>query len=245
MNKAFFLLVVSIVLSNCIIAQVKSTNYESETLKIEQVSSSVFIHISYLSTNDFGKVACNGMVYFDEEEAIVFDTPTDDTVSKELIHWIENQQKKKVKAIVVTHFHVDCLGGLQYFHEKGIPSHANNTTITLARQHNRMVVPEHGFENKMKITIGKFPVFTQFFGEGHTVDNVVGYVPNEKVLFGGCLIKSNTAGKGNLEDANTEEWSNTIEKIKKKIPDLKIVIPGHGKSGGTELLDYTIQMFNH
>lgn len=83
----------------------------------------------------------------------------------------------------------------------------------------------------------------KFFGEGHTSDDIVGYIPSEKALFGGCLIKSLKAGKGNLEDANINEWSTTVEMIKKEIPELAIVIPGHGKYGNEKLLDYTIELF--
>ncbi|AUP79669.1 subclass B1 metallo-beta-lactamase [Flavivirga eckloniae] len=219
-------------------------NFESETLKIKQVSDHVFVHISYVKTNDFGNVACNGMVYFNDDEAIVFDTPTNDDTSKELIDWIEKKKKKKIIGIVVTHFHNDCLGGLKEFHNNNIESYANNATIELTKQDSKKVLPKNGFENKTEIKVGKASVFAKFFGEGHTVDNIVGYIPDEKALFGGCLIKSLKANKGNLEDANTADWSKTVENIKKEIPDLKIVIPGHGRSGGIELLDYTIQLFD-
>ena len=83
----------------------------------------------------------------------------------------------------------------------------------------------------------------EFAGEGHTKDNIIGYFPSENVMFGGCLIKEIRAGKGNLEDANVNDWSATVEKIKQEYPKTKIVIPGHGKYGGTELLDYTIKLF--
>lgn len=241
--KSTFLLIISIIFYGCTSNKQAFHSFESETLKIQQVSNNVYQHISYLKTDDFGKVACNGMVYFNEEEAIVFDTPTDDNGSKELINWIEKEQKKNIKAVIVTHFHTDCLGGLQEFHNNGTTSYANNTTIELAKQNKQEVVPEYGFDTKIEIRVGKSPVFAEFFGEGHTADNVVGYITNEKVLFGGCLIKSANAAKGYLGDANTAQWSNTVEKIKKELPDLKIVIPGHGKNGGAELLDYTIQLF--
>jgi metallo-beta-lactamase class B len=82
-----------------------------------------------------------------------------------------------------------------------------------------------------------------FFGEGHTKDNVVGYFPDDKAVFGGCLIKEVGSGKGNLEDANVAEWSQTVSKVKQFYPEAKIVIPGHGETGGTELFDYTIKLF--
>ena len=57
------------------------------------------------------------------------------------------------------------------------------------------------------------------------------------------MIKEIEATKGYLGDANVGDWSNTVLKIKKQYPNLKIVIPGHGAIGGSELLDYTIQLF--
>jgi metallo-beta-lactamase class B len=39
------------------------------------------------------------------------------------------------------------------------------------------------------------------------------------------------------------DWSKTVSKLKAKYPDTQIIIPGHGKSGGTALLDYTIKLF--
>ncbi len=243
MNK-LLIFFFSIFISACSSTQVAtSKSYESETLKIKPVSANAFVHISYLQTNDYGKVACNGMVYFNENEAIVFDTPVDNETSKELIHWIKKDLKKKIKAVVITHFHNDCLGGLPEFHTNNIQSYANNLTIKLAKNDSINTLPKHGFDKKIELIIGKTPVTTQFYGEGHTIDNIVGYIPKEEVLFGGCLIKSVNAGKGYLGDANTNEWSNTVKKIKKEFPNLKVIIPGHGNTGGTELLDYTIKMF--
>ena len=80
-------------------------------------------------------------------------------------------------------------------------------------------------------------------GEGHTRDNVVAYVPSDRVLFGGCLIKELGANEGYVGDANTEAWSETVARVKRNFPEVQTVIPGHGKIGNAELLDYTILMF--
>jgi hypothetical protein len=45
-------------------------------------------------------------------------------------------------------------------------------------------------------------------------------------LFGGCLLKELDASKGYLGDANVSAWSDTVEKVKKEYPDVKIVIRG-------------------
>lgn len=216
--------------------------YKSENLEIEKISAHVYQHTSFLNTQSFGKVACNGMIVFDKNEAIIFDTPTDDAASRELIHWVENTLNGTIKAIIPTHFHEDCLGGLDVFHKKGIPSYANHLTIALADSNNS-VLPKNGFKDLLELQVGDKEVLVAYFGEGHTKDNVIGYFPHEEVIFGGCLIKELGAGKGNLADANTKEWPITIAKLKEKYPEAKIVIPGHGKLGGLELLDYTIALF--
>lgn len=51
------------------------------------------------------------------------------------------------------------------------------------------------------------------------------------------------ASKGYLGDAVVNEWSATVTKIKEAYPDVRSVEPGHGATGGSELLDYTISLF--
>ena len=216
--------------------------YQSDNLIVIQVSENAFVHTSYLQTNDFGNVPCNGMIVRNSNEAIVFDTPTNDSSANELIKFINEKLHCKVNAIVPTHFHSDCLGGLAAFHKHNIPSFANFSTIELTKVNN-VVNPQIGFKDDLKLSLGKTFAMVMYFGQGHTKDNVVGYFPSENILFGGCLIKELEATKGYLGDANVGDWSNTVEKIKKQYPNLKIVIPGHGAIGGSELLDYTIQLF--
>ena len=104
-------------------------------------------------------------------------------------------------------------------------------------------MPQNGFNDSLKLSLGNTYDFVKYFVQGHTKDNVVGYFPSENILFGGCLIKELEATKGYLGDANIAEWSNTVEKIKIQYPNVKIVIPGHGAIGGKDLLDYTINLF--
>ncbi len=215
--------------------------YESATLKIEPLTEHTYLHVSYLETESFGKVACNGIIVFNDGEAIVFDTPTNDAVSEELLDWLKSNDLD-VKAVVATHFHEDCLGGLQAFHDKLIPSYANQKTIDLVKDKG-VAIPTIGCSNTLKLQDGTEDIILDFVGEGHTVDNIVVYFPKDKTLFGGCLIKSVGAGKGNLEDANIEEWSKTVSNIKVRYPNATLIVPGHGKYGDKGLLDYTIALF--
>lgn len=216
--------------------------YHSEDLIIIQISENAFLHTSFLQTNDFGKVPCNGMVVRNSNEVVVFDTPTNNKSAEDLINFFGEKLHCKINAVVPTHFHDDCLGGLASFHKSKIPSFGNFSTIELAKTNN-VVVPKNGFNDSLKLNIGNTYAVVKYFGQGHTKDNVVGYFPNENILFGGCLIKELDATKGFLGDANVSEWSNTVEKVKQQFPNVQIVIPGHGKIGGKDLLDYTIKLF--
>jgi len=219
--------------------------YKSETLEIEKLTEKVFIHKSFYSSEQWGKVPCNGLIFINGNEVAVFDTPVDDTTSSELLNWIEDKKDAKVKAIIVNHFHSDCLGGLNVFHNKNIESYSSKLTIELAKGDsiNNPVIPKKGFEDELILSIGNEKIFNKYFGEGHTKDNIVSFIPSEKILFGGCLIKATGAGKGNLEDANVNEWSQTVIQVKNYFPDIKFVVPGHGNYGDTSLLDYTINLF--
>jgi metallo-beta-lactamase class B len=216
--------------------------YKSGNLTITQIAKNSFEHTTFLQTHDFGNVPCNGLIVRNSNEVIVFDTPTNDAASEELIKWIKETLHCRINAVIPTHFHDDCLGGLKAFHENEIPSYAYFKTIEFAKENN-FVVPKNSFRDSLILKVGNENIIAKFFGEGHTKDNVVGYFAGDNIMFGGCLIKQLNAGKGYLGDANVADWSATVEKVKKDYPDVKIIVPGHGQYGNKKLLDYTIKLF--
>ncbi|MBX2948235.1 MAG: subclass B1 metallo-beta-lactamase [Crocinitomicaceae bacterium] len=240
--KSIYILTLSLLISSLTLAGKEKVVYQTANLIITKLSANVFEHTSFLKTDDFGTVPCNGMIVRESDEAIVFDTPVDDVSSEELINWISETLHCKITAVVATHFHMDCLGGLQAFHQHGIPSYASAQTIELAKK-NKFNIPENSIGNTFTFRVGTKEVHTRYFGKGHTSDNIVAYFPDEHTLFGGCLIKERKAGKGYLGDADTKEWPATVQQIKQAFPDVKTVIPGHGKTGNKKLLDYTIRLF--
>lgn len=75
------------------------------------------------------------------------------------------------------------------------------------------------------------------------MDNIIVWIPSEKVLFPGCLVKGvNAKGLGNTVDGDLKAYPSTIEKVLHKFPDAKIVIPGHGTVGGIELIRHTKEL---
>ena len=215
----------------------------SEDLHILKLSENVYIHRSYATVAPYGRFYSNGMIYVVEDACYVFDTPMTEEITQELLDWIIKDQKLTIVGVVVNHFHEDCLGGLRLFHQVGIPSYSGKMTQVLAEA-DTVVVPQIGFVRRKKLRLSGKKIILYYPGEGHSRDNTVAYIPDEKVLFGGCMVKSLRSGKGNLADANVTAWPITIKKVSAKFGDAKWVIPGHGKAGGTELLDFTIKLFS-
>ncbi|MEQ8471003.1 MAG: subclass B1 metallo-beta-lactamase [Marinoscillum sp.] len=239
--KTFFYLLIFLAIACSCASNEGYIAYESENLKITQVSEHTWLHISDLITETYGNVSCNGLIYVSDGEAIVFDTPSNQQATDELIA-LMNEKGINIKYVVPTHFHGDCLGHLESFHENNIPSVANEMTIRLAAASDK-TIPQNSFKGIHQLAVGSGTITLKHFGAGHTEDNIIAYMPDDQVLFGGCLVKSLYASEGNLEDADTIQWSGTIQKIKDEYPDLKFVVPGHGKFGSQDLLDYTITMF--
>jgi metallo-beta-lactamase class B len=210
-------------------------------LAFYKIKKNAFVHISFLQTQTWGKVGCNGLIYIHKNQAYIFDTPTDNETSEVLIKTLQDQNIK-IKGVVVNHFHNDCLGGLEAFHKKGIKSYASEKTIELAKK-DSVTIPQIAFKEHLTLRIGKKEIENQFLGEAHTKDNIISFIPSENIMFGGCMVKELNAGKGFLGDANEKAWSNTIRNVKKTFPSAQSIVPGHGKPGGQELLDYTIGLF--
>lgn len=224
-------------------AQKSSSPTIISKIQIDSIAPNVWIHRSFLNTKDFGRVTCNGVIFKDQDEVVVIDTPVDDSSSYELIQWINNQLHAEIIAVIPTHFHEDCLGGLSVFHQSKILSFANIHTIDSAQSQN-VIIPKIGFNQELEIRVGNEEVICSFVGAGHTRDNIIVSIPSQKVLFGGCLVKEIGATKGNLEDADINAWPITIQTLKEKFPEAQIIVPGHGKFGDRSLLDYTESLFS-
>lgn len=96
------------------------------------------------------------------------------------------------------------------------------------------------------LNFGNESLILYYPGESHSPDNIVVYYPEKRILFGGCMVKElNATNLGNTADANLEEWSTSLERLKEKYNEtnVKYLIPGHGDIGNIQLLDNTLDLF--
>jgi glyoxylase-like metal-dependent hydrolase (beta-lactamase superfamily II) len=135
------------------------------------------------------------------------------------------------------------MAGIDILQNEGIKTYASKRTQLIATQKGLPVPNIFYDEDGTTITIGSKKIVARYFGPVHSTDGSMVYLPDEKILFGGCGVKSLGATVGNIGDADLMQWSTSIEKLKAAYPDTKIVVPGHGKYGDTSLLTYTINLF--
>ncbi|TAJ15645.1 subclass B1 metallo-beta-lactamase [Marinilabiliaceae bacterium JC017] len=214
----------------------------SSDLKLTPVSEGVYMHTVWTSSPKYGRFPSNGLVIIKNKKAILVDTPMDDANTRLLCQYLKDTFGAEVVKVIVGHYHEDCIGGLNYIHNQDITSIGlKKTKIICAEQ--QLPTPIISFTKKKTFYFEGEKVICQYFGGGHTIDNIVVYFPERKVLFGGCLIKSlQSQGLGNTTDAVIEEWDSTINKLKATFTDIRFVIPGHGSFGNADLLDHTIRL---
>ncbi len=214
-------------------------NNDIELLKL---TPNVFVHISYYESEQFGKFPSNGMIYVQNNQAFIFDTPMTEAMTITLLNYIKYSLGYKIRGFIPNHWHDDCTGGLKILNDLGINSYSNEMTNKILVEKN-LPVTQQTFKDSLSLEFGSVKIICKYFGGGHTKDNIVVWLPAEKVLFAGCMSKEiNSKGLGNIADADLENWSGTIKKVMMAYPDAKYVIPGHGNAGGKELLEHTLKL---
>ena len=122
---------------------------------------------------------------------------------------------------------------------RGIPSYAYEETIAIAGQKG-LPRPEHGFADTLTLKLHALEARCVYLGGGHSTDGIFIWIPAEKLLFPGCMVKDGQATNlGNTEDADVRAWPVTMDKALAAFPEARIVVPGHGRPAGPELLRHT------
>ncbi len=209
----------------------------AKSLKIKKLANNVYQHISFKKVEPWGLVDTSGLIVINGTEAHIIDTPWSTQATKELIAWIKTKGLT-IKSTVVTHFHDDSSNDLPLLNDLNIKTYATSLTNTLLKSKQKERSSDEISSPTFELIEGVINVF--YPGAGHTKDNIVVWLPKEKILYGGCFVKSLGAKTlGYTGDAVVSEWSNSIQNVINRYPDIKVVIPGHGKVGDTSLLTHT------
>lgn len=216
----------------------------SEDIFLEQLSENVFLHETFGDLEGVGRFGANGLVVISGREALLIDTPWNDRLTSELADWFLNRKGITIAHVVGGHSHADCLGGLGEMHRRGVKSYGFRLTAEIARKKGHPV-PQKIFDGAMTLILGKKKIVMQYCGPGHTLDNIVIWLPEEKILFGGCLVKAmNWKSLGFMGEGDLASYPGTLENVINLFPDAEIVVPGHGQWGSLQLIVHTRQLAN-
>lgn len=214
---------------------------QQQGLKVTELAPNVYVHTSFQEYSGVA-VPSHGLLVSTAEGAVLIDTGWGNEPTAQLLAWIKANLKQSVKVCIPTHFHDDKMGGISVVQAQGIPIVSSQRTAILAAAHQKGT-PDITFASDTAFTIGGQRFEVHYPGGGHTADNVIVYLPQQKILFGGCFVKDEQAKTlGNIADADLQSWPVAIRRVQQRYPKAKVVVPSHGPWGGRSLLRHTLSL---
>ncbi len=211
-------------------------------IQLTRIADAVWVHTSSRTINGV-PTPSNGLVVKTRSAGLILvDTAWDDEQTRELLRAARRQIGSDVRLALITHAHDDRIGGIRALRAERIRVVSTSLTGKLAGAQG-LPAPEPARQNPATFTIDATTIEFYFPGPGHSPDNAVVWVPGARVLFGGCLVKAMDATtKGNIADADLRAWPESVRTVMRRYPMAAIVVPGHGRWGGRELLEHTIDV---
>ncbi len=175
---------------------------------------------------------------------VVIDALGSPALGTRLVAQIRKITPQPITHVIVTHYHADHIYGLQTFKALGarILAHPaakvylNSETARLRLENSRkdmapwvnanthLVVPDEWIEGETDLTVGGVLFKIKPVGPAHTPEDLVVYVPQEKVLFAGDLVfRSRIPYVG---QADSRHWITALDQL--LALDAHTVVPGHG-----------------
>jgi len=190
-----------------------------------------------LETFPVGPLQCNCTLLGDEEagEAIVIDPG--DEVSR--IYRRMADLGLKLKQILVTHAHIDHVGGaLKLKRLTGAPILLNENDLPLLKMMEQQAAwlgvptpevtgPDASLVDGMKVGLDRYPARV-LYTPGHTQGSVCLHFEPLKMVIAGDTLFAGSIGRTDLPGGNSRQIIHSIETRLMVLPDATRVLPGHG-----------------
>jgi hydroxyacylglutathione hydrolase len=184
-----------------------------------------------------GPLQCNCSIIGDEttREAMVID-PGDDI---EDVLGIISKHNLQVKQIVITHAHIDHVGGAMKLRAAtGAPLLLNQNDYALLKMLDAQAA-WIGVESPGKVEIDESVgqadtvkpgslIANVIHTPGHTEGSVCLYFPAEKKLIAGDTLFAGSIGRTDLPGGSFEKIIRSLHQKVLALPDETVVVPGHG-----------------
>jgi len=191
-----------------------------------------------------GPLAENSYLYLKNQDALLIDPGFVSPFEFQSLFETLHHSSAKLKAILLTHAHVDHVAGLSKILEiwPDLPvflSHRDLSvwsSLTLQSQLFGISLGASGVENEVspldysKENLSLLPSF-QFevlYTPGHSPDHISIYFPEESFVFSGDVLFRQSVGRTDILKANLDDLVHSIREVLYKLPDETKVYPGHG-----------------
>ncbi|AKA69456.1 subclass B1 metallo-beta-lactamase [Clostridium scatologenes] len=220
----------------------KSGSNDSNFVQLTKINDNVWVHTTYYNINGV-RTLSNGLLVLTTKGLVLLDTPWTNDQTKELIKLTKEKFNQNIIAAIVTHAHMDRIGGIKTLLDNKIDVKSTPLTAQMAEKSGYDRPNPSITKNDEVLIFGETNLEVYFPGEGHTADNIVVWLPKYKILYAGCIAKSLESNSiGNTNDANIKEWPNSVQNLINKFPNAEIVIPSHGKWGSKQILTHTLDL---
>jgi glyoxylase-like metal-dependent hydrolase (beta-lactamase superfamily II) len=175
---------------------------------------------------------------------VVIDALGSPELARELIAEVRRRTGKAVTHVILTHYHADHIYGLQEFKRAGariiaqragleyLNSDTAQSRLEASRKDlapwidadTRLVPADEWIDGPRELVVGGVRLLLQPVGPAHTPEDLVVFLPAEKVLFAGDIVF-----RGRLPyvgQADSRHWIAALNTV--LAFDAKAVVPGHG-----------------
>ncbi len=184
-----------------------------------------------------GMLQCNCSIFGDEEshEAIVVD-PGDNI--DEILAILE-KHALRVKEIVITHAHIDHIGGaaklkaatgapvLMNANDQELYDHLDVQASWLGMEPPTRTAIDEAARDGDVLTLGPAE-FRVLHTPGHTQGSISLWIPAENKLIAGDTLFRDSIGRTDLPGGNPRQILRSIEDKLLQLPEETVVVPGHG-----------------
>jgi metallo-beta-lactamase class B len=199
----------------------------------------------------------NSVVYIGADVVTVIGATWTPETAARLAEKIRTVSEKPITEVVNTNYHPDRAGGNGYWKRLGAQIISTQMTYDLFKSDWTKVVewtrsgipdypqlpvvlPTKTYPGDFELQGGRIKAL--YLGPSHTPDGIFIYFPEEKVLYGGCILKEQL---GNLSFADVAEYPKTLQKLKQLHLEIDTIIAGHWSAvHGPDLLDRYLEFLN-
>ena len=243
------LLFVLVFLAYAITPEMKLRRVQKDIYMVRGVDALPSVENRGFMSNAFGVLT--------EECWVVIDALSTPELSKEFVDNLMRVRKAPIKYAIITHYHPDHWYGAKTYKELGakIVAHkklmdfyqSGEAQLALENAKQRfgdlfksvvLVPPDIVVEDKYTLKVCGKTFEVIYMGPAHTDNDLVVYMPSEKVLFTGDLVLYNRIPFMGDRGASSKGLVEALHKIKKM--DAKVILGGHNEPMDMSAVDFTL-----